>query len=118
MASADNERLRAIQEELNGVLEARITDLLGHVRAVQEVTARIASTSSEIQRQEQLRELLDAELSSLDGQSESLRTDNARIEEKVTALRANVQQMRKLRAELMSDLTGLSGEMKGLAGSE
>ena len=113
--AADADRLRAIQEDLNAVLEERVTDLLAHMKAIQEVTAQIAATEVEIRRQEALKEHLEGELEPLTSEADDLRAENAELQGKVDKLQENVSKMRKLREELMGNLSGLS---KGLATGE
>lgn len=114
--SGDNERLRAIQQELDGILEARITDLMTSIKSLREVTTRIATTELDIRRQEAMKQQLESELGPLENRAESLNHENAEIQAKVEQLRDTVQRMKKLREELMSNLSGLTGEMKGLTG--
>jgi chromosome segregation ATPase len=110
------ERLQAIQEELNHIAEERVTELLAHLRAAREVTSRIAVTELEIARQEQLRRALDAEVAPLEGKAESLKSENADIQARVETLGETVKRLRKMREELMSSLSGLTSEIKTLGG--
>lgn len=113
----NDDRLTAIQKELNALLEERIGDLTGNVMALQEVVRQIASTETEIRRQETVRVKLDKDLETLTAESDAVSTENAAIQEQVDALQANVTRMRTLRDELMTSLSGLTGQLKGLAAS-
>jgi chromosome segregation ATPase len=110
------DRLREIQGELDGILEERITELLAHMKALREVTSQISATELDIRRHEALKNQLERELAPLASQAEGLERENGEIQRKVDGLRDNVTRMRKLREELMSNLSGLTGELKGLSG--
>jgi chromosome segregation ATPase len=110
------QRLQAIQEELNRIAEERVTDLLAHLRAAREVTSRIAVTELEIARQEQLRRGLDEEVGPLETRVEALKSENGEIQSKVDNLTETVKRLRKMREELMSSLSGLTSEIKTLGG--
>lgn len=114
--AGDTDRLRAIKDELDTILESRITDLLAHMKALREVTSQLSATELDIRRQEALKNQLEREVAPLSAQAEGLERENADIQRKVDGLRENVGRMRKLREELMSNLSGLSAEMKGLSG--
>lgn len=109
--AGDSDRMRAIHDELNGILEARITELLGQVKAVHEVTLQVVSAEQDIRRHEQMRQQLESEL-------EPLQAENTDAQQRVNAMRETVSRMRKLRDELQSHLSGLSVEMKGLSGGK
>lgn len=114
--SSDSDRLAAIEDELSGILEERITELLAHMRALREVTSQIAATELDIRRQEQVHGQLESELGPLTARSDALDEENEEIQRRVDALRENVSRARKLREELMSNLSGLTSELKGLQG--
>lgn len=110
------DRLQAIQEELNHIAEERVTALLAHLRAAREVTSRIAVTELEIARQEQLRRSLDAEVPPLEAKAASLKSENADMQARVDSMGETVKRMKKMREELMSSLSGLTSEIKTLGG--
>jgi chromosome segregation ATPase len=114
--SKDADRLRAIQDELNGILESRITELLARTRALREVTNQIVATELDIRRNDQMKAQLEAELGPLGSRSGALEAENAELKTKVDGARANVERMRKLREEHLSIMSGLTSELKGLAG--
>lgn len=95
--STNSERLATIQADLNNLLEQRIGDLLGVVRAAQELTRQIIATEEEIRRQERIRERLQAELGPLKADAEGRRTE--------------VDDLKKLLHERMGNLSGLKGEI-------
>ncbi len=102
--------LAAIQAQLEATLEERITDLMGQIKVVQEITAQIASATLDIRRQEALREQLEKELGSLLTESIELEQTNDERQARLDKLKEHVEKMRSLRAELMSGLADLAGE--------
>jgi chromosome segregation ATPase len=109
--ATDTDRLQTIQEEFNSVLETRIGDLMGAVRATQEVTRQLITAEQEIRRQDALRERLEAELEPLKSKGDELEAENRELQGRVDKLRDNVDRMRSLRDELMSNLSNLKGEL-------
>jgi hypothetical protein len=105
----DIDRLDTIQEELAQVLEERITTLLAGIKACQDVTTRIVTTTLEIQRQQDLSARLDKELGPLGVEADKLRKENEANQVKLDRLKENVEKMRALRSELVSSLQGLAG---------
>lgn len=114
--SGEVDRLRQIQGELEQVLEARVTELLARMKAIREVTAHISSVEADIQRQERVRAGLEAELPPLEARHATLSAENADIQARVDGMRDKVARLQKLREELMSNLSGLTGDLKGLGG--
>lgn len=114
--SGEVDRLRQIQGELEQVLEARVTELLARMKAIREVTAHISAVEADIQRQERLQVGLEAEIPALEGRADTLQSENRDTQARVDALREKVLRMQKLREELMSNLSGLTGELKGQGG--
>jgi len=113
--SQDTDRLRAIQDELAGILESQVTELLARTRALREVTSQIAAAEQDIRRNEALRTQLEGELGPLSSRAGALEGENAELKSRVDAARANVERMKKIREEHMSILSGLTSELKGLA---
>lgn len=111
MSKASAERFTAIQSELSTLLEARIGDLLGVIQASEEVTRQIVETEHEIQRQESLRERLEAELPSLQTQRKGLTGETKELQTRVDGLRHKVDHLQSLREELMNNLSHLKGEL-------
>ena len=114
--SEASDRLGAIRDEFQAVLEERITDLLGQVKAVQQLTRHIASIEVDMQRQEAMRGELEAELDPLNSKFEALKEENGEIQVRVESLKGKVESMRRMRAELVSNLSGLTSDLKGLTG--
>jgi len=112
MASPDTDRLQTIKEDLNGILEERITDLMSHVKAAQEVTRQLAATELDIRHQTALQNQYEAELSGLVTESRDLKKGNSELEEKLEKMRANVARMKKLREDLMTNLSGLTKDLQ------
>lgn len=108
--TSTHDDLASIQAQLEAALEERITDLMGQIKAVQEVTAQIASATMDIRRQETLREQLEEELGSLLTESIELEQSNEERQARLDKLKEHVAKMRDLRAELMSGLAELAGE--------
>jgi archaellum component FlaC len=111
MSSAQTDRLNAIKQELNDILESRIGDLLGSVRATQQVTRQLVATEDEIRRQTYLKDRLEAEIGPLKRTADGLGVENRDLQARVDRLRENVERMKSLREELMSNLSTLKGEI-------
>ena len=105
MSTADSEQLRALKAQFDALLEGRIGDLLGQVRAIQELTRRISATEAEIRRNEELTAPMEAELG-------SLTQENQGLQARVTQLKDHVGTMRAMKKELMSNLTTLKSELE------
>lgn len=105
------DRMEEIKDELNSVLEARIGDLLGSIRATHEVAQRLASTEDEIRRNSALKARLEEELGPLTDASRELETENGDLQAKVDKLQENVEKMRQLKAQLMSNLSSLKSQL-------
>ncbi|HHO54194.1 MAG TPA: hypothetical protein ENK18_25825 [Deltaproteobacteria bacterium] len=111
MNTASNERLQAIQKELNDMLEVRMGDLLGVVQATEEVTRQLVATEQEIQRQTALKERLETELPSLQTQRKGLQGETQDLQSRIDGLKSKVDHLQALREELMSNLSDLKGEL-------
>ena len=109
--AAQGDRLQAIKDELTDLLEARIGDLMGAVRATQEVTRRIVATEEDIRRQSTLRDQLERELGPLQSSAEGLDGETRDLRTRVERARENVERLRSLREELMNNLSSLKGEL-------
>jgi chromosome segregation ATPase len=111
MTMASSERLQAIKQELDDLLEARIGDLLGVVQATQEVTRQIIATEEEIRRQKMLQERLEAELVPLSEEHGGLEAETRELQSRVDGLKGKVGHLRSLHDELLSNLSNLKGEL-------
>ena len=110
--SSDADRLNQLQAEFEAVLEARITTLLAHTKAAQEVTARIGATQAEIRRQEALKERLEKDLAPLTKTGKALEAAAAKLQKRIDGLKANVSKMRGQRTKLVEQARGLAKEAK------
>ena len=110
--STNSERLATIQSDLNTLLEQRIGNLLGVVRAAQEVTRQIIAAEEEIRRQTLVKDQLESDLGPLRSQADDLTVENRELRHRVDALKGNVDRMKTLRDELMSNLSNLKGELE------
>ncbi len=111
MASSETDRLEAIKQDFNTLLESRVGDLMGAVRATQEVTRQLIAAEEEIRRQTLLREHLDAELARLVKTGSGLDAETSELKAKIAKLHESVDRRRSLRDELMSNLANLKGEL-------
>ena len=109
--AAQGDRLQAIKDELTDLLEVRIGDLMGAVRATQEMTRRIVATEEEMRRQTMLREQLERELGPLQSNADGLEGETRDLQARVERARSNVDRLRSLREELMNNLSNLKGEL-------
>ena len=105
MSTADSEQLHALKEQFSSLLEGRIGELLGQVRAIQELTRRLSAAEGEIVRNQELAAPLEAELG-------SLTQENAGLQARVAQATAQVGKMRAMKKELMSNLTTLKSELE------
>lgn len=110
--SSDAERLKALQSELEIVLEENVTRLLTTVKAAQMVSASIASTQSDIRRHEALQKSLESDLEALERSENALSSDNQKLKKKAESLKDAVRKLRKQRAELVGQVKGLAAEAK------
>ena len=111
MTMASSERLQAIKQELNDLLEARIGDLLGVVQAAQEVTRQIITTEEEIRRHKTLQERLEAQLEPLSREQGGLESGTRELQAKIDGMKGKVNHLRTLHDELLSNLSNLKGEL-------
>jgi predicted RNase H-like nuclease (RuvC/YqgF family) len=111
--SSDADRLVQLQAQFEAVLEDRITALLTHVKATQEVTARLGAVQAEIRRQEQVRAQLEAEVEPLSQSGVALQSDVEKLTRKVEALKANVRKLQATRTELVGTAKKLQQSTPG-----
>lgn len=104
---SNNDRLNVIKKELNDLLEEKIGNLLGVVRATQQVTRELIATEEEIRRQTYVRERLETELGPASRRSDSV--ENKEVQARLERLNENVERMKALRDELMTNLSNLKG---------
>ena len=110
--STTDDRLASIQSDLNSLLETRIGNLLGVVRAAQEVTRQIVATEEEIRRQTAIKDALEAELSPLRTRAAGLEGENSELRARVDGMKNNVDRMKSLRDQLMNNLANLKGGLE------
>lgn len=103
--STESDRLQELQEQLEAVLEERITNLLTTVKATQAVSARIAATQADIHRNEQLQATLKSDLKPLE-------SDNDKLKRRADQLRDKIANLRKQRKDLIGQVKGLAAEAK------
>lgn len=131
MSTAPSERLDAVQRELerslerrlddlfqavhtqrqvatNPELEARLGDLLGFVRAAEEVSRQLLVTEEELRRQTQLLGRLEAQLPDLQRRPPG---DAKAFMARLEACRSRVGDLNALRDELIENLTKLQGQL-------
>jgi len=106
------DRLAELQGQLDAVLEERITELVAAIRACQEVTAQIATTTLEIRRQEALGDELSKQLEPLSAEASRLETENESSAQELAALKADVERMQAEREALLTRLGDLGHVMK------
>lgn len=98
MTHAD--RIATIQAELQALLEVRVATLLGQIKAVQELTAQLAQTTQEIERQGELAEHLQA-----------LRADNSAARERLRRLHDGLDHLRSVRDDVLSSLESVGRDL-------
>lgn len=104
--SADGDRFQSIKADLNQVLESRIGELLGVVRAAQSLTRQIIATEDEIRRQTWVKEQLESELGPIEGDNRKLAAANSELQRKLDATKTDLKRQRSLHDELLSRLSG------------
>lgn len=110
--SSDTDRLRALQDEVNAILEERITDVLSSIQAFREVTTQLAAANLDLARQQTYASQLESELSNASTKLEVMQKTEA-----LENARAHVGRIQKHRDDMFSTLTGLARELKGLPAS-
>ena len=102
-------RLDAVQQEVNSILEERLGELLGRIEAVREVAIQLASTQHDIERHETLAEKVEADLVKATSTSQKLE-----ILQKVESLRDAANRIRKHRDALTDDLAKVASALRGM----
>jgi archaellum component FlaC len=102
MSVSDNASLQAIQEQLSGLLEERVTELMAQIKATQALSRQIARTEEEIERQRLLQEKLENDLGPLREEAAALRAETESLQSEVDELLESVSRMRHLREELLA----------------
>jgi|JI7StandDraft_1071085.scaffolds.fasta_scaffold288492_2 archaellum component FlaC len=102
MSVSDNASLQAIQEQLSGLLEERVTELMAQIKATQALSRQIARTEEEVERQRLLQEKLENDLGPLREEAASLRAETESLQSEVDELLESVARMRNLREELLA----------------
>jgi len=105
MSTTDADQLQALKAQFDALLENRVGVLLGEVKAIQELTRRIAALEADIHRNQELSGPLRTEAAGLESDNKALRT-------KVDQLKDHVGKMRAMKKELMSNLTTLKSELE------
>ncbi len=108
----ETERLRAIQEELNTLLEQKISDLLARAKTVRELTSQLEATEIELRKSESLKSRIESEISAQAGRG-APNPDTARRAESV---QSTVTKLAKTRTDLIAQLAGVAEELKGATG--
>lgn len=107
---SDTDRLHAIQQEVNQILEERVADLLARMKAVREVTAQVASADIEAERHEATATQLEAGLAKASSTGQKLE-----ILQKVESMREAAGKARARRDELVEHLAGLASALRAPA---
>ena len=85
------------------------------MRAAAEVTTQLASTEQDLRRQDAVRMQLEAELTTMNQKSKGQTKDSTEAEAKVAKARESVERLKKTREEMLSNLSGITSELKTLA---
>jgi chromosome segregation ATPase len=104
MASAEA-TLATLKRQIDELIEARTSELLGRVRSVQEATRRLAALETEQRKLETQLEPARARLSGPD-------KANAALKARVDALDEQLGKVRQLRAEVVGNLKTLRTELE------
>jgi hypothetical protein len=102
-------RLDAVQQEVNSILEERLGELLGRIEAVREVAIQIASAEHDIERHETLAEKVEADLVKATSTAQKLE-----VLQKVEGLRDAANRIRKQRDSLADDLAKVASALRGM----
>ena len=102
-------RVAAVQQEVNTVLEERLGDLLGRIEAVREVAIQIASAQHDIERHEALAEKVEADLVNAKSTAQKIE-----ILQKVEGLREAANRVRKVQDALTDDLAKAATSLRGM----
>lgn len=109
---SSNDRLNAIKKVLNVLLEGKIGNLLGVVRATQQVTRELIAAEEEIRRQSFVRDQLAAELGPTRGRGDALSPETKDLQARLDRVQENLDRMKSLRDELLTNLGSLQGGLR------
>ncbi len=104
MASAEA-KLATLKGQIDELIEARTSELLGRVRSVQEVTRRLTALDVEVRK---LAAQLDLARARLAGPDKA----NAAVKTRVEALEEQLDKVRQLHAEAVGNLKTLRSELE------
>jgi len=109
---AETVRLKAIQEELNQLLEQRITDLLACAKTVRELTAQLEAAESEFKKSEALKARVEAEVEAQAARG----APNAETSKRAESIQVTIARLDKSRSDLITQLAAVAQELKGATG--
>lgn len=105
---SETDRLRTLTHEVQATLEERISDLLGQMKAIREVTTQIATIDGEINGEAAAADELEASLASVSKSSQKLE-----IMQKIEGMRQTVEQGQAYREQLLDQLDQLAADLRG-----
>jgi uncharacterized coiled-coil DUF342 family protein len=103
--------LKALQTELEGALEERLTELMTQVKASQALTAQISAAHQEIRRHERAHEQLTAELA-----NKGTGVEADKMRKRAEQVQENLRKMRKQRDGLIEQMQTLVAQTRSATG--
>lgn len=110
MSKADSMDLNSIAQEMTGLLEARISDLLGHVKASRDVTQRLLDADAELTKLSGVQQRLAAVLDPLGGDDGP---ETAELRRRLESVTSRVDKLATQRTELIDRLKTLKSKLHG-----
>ncbi len=100
MSKAETASLQSVQEQLQEILELRVTELMTQIKAAQAVSRQIARTEEEVERQRMLRERLEVEVGPLRREAAELTAETQALQAELDGVKSAVSRLREIRNEL------------------
>jgi hypothetical protein len=100
MPKAETASLQTVQDQLQAILEEKVTDLMTQIKASQAVSRQIARTGEEIERQRLLRERLETELGPLRKEVAELTIETKALQDELAGVASAAARLREIRNEL------------------
>lgn len=100
MSNADHASLQAVHDQLSGILEDRVTELMTQIKTAQALSRQIARTEEEIERQQLLKEKLEGEIGPLTAKASALRGEVEALQASVDSAGGAAARLAEIKAEL------------------
>jgi len=106
MSKVEGGSLAEVQDQLQAILEGRITELMTEIKATQAVARQIGRTEEEVERQRKLRAQFESELAPLREEADSLQAEVTSLQTEIDAVLENLKRMRAMHEQLTAMKSG------------